>query len=584
VTLPRLFQYLQAEKKSLYRATTYSVLNKVADIAPPFLIGIAVDVVVKRENSLMAGFGVTSPLNQLIVLAILTVVVWAFESVFEYLLEWDWRNLAQRVQHNLRLDAYRNVQRLDMSWFSDRKSGRLGSILNDDINQLERFLDGGANDIIQVGTTAVCVGAVFFYFSPMVAFLAILPVPLILWGSFAFQKRIAPRYANVREKASQTLAQLANNIQGMETIKSFTAEEEEVRRIEEHSKSYLEANSDAIRLSALFSPLIRMLIVIGFTGTLIYGGKLCLDGSLAVGSYSVLVFLTQRLLWPLTRLGRTFDLYQRAMASADRILDILDLRPGIVGGDKKLPTHPISIEFSKISFGYDGREELLHEIDFIAKAGETTAIVGPTGAGKSTILRLILRFYQEGKGSIVLDGVDAKEVDITSIRQSTALVSQHVYLFDGSIRDNLCYGRPDASLEELREAAEAAEAASFIMGLPEGYDTQIGERGQKLSGGQRQRLALARAILKQTPILFLDEATSAVDNETEAAIQRSLERIAKNRTVLVIAHRLSTIRNADQIIVLEAGKVVEQGSHESLLLLGGLYSRLWEVQTGEQVS
>jgi ATP-binding cassette subfamily B protein len=272
------------------------------------------------------------------------------------------------------------------------------------------------------------------------------------------------------------------------------------------------------------------------------------------------------------------------MASADRILDILDLRPGIVGGDKKLPTHPISIEFSKISFGYDGREELLHEIDFIAKAGETTAIVGPTGAGKSTILRLILRFYQEGKGSIVLDGVDAKEVDITSIRQSTALVTQHVYLFDGSIRDNLCYGRPDASLEELREAAEAAEAASFIMGLPEGYDTQIGERGQKLSGGQRQRLALARAILKQTPILFLDEATSAVDNETEAAIQRSLERIAKNRTVLVIAHRLSTIRNADQIIVLEAGKVVEQGSHESLLLLGGLYSRLWEVQTGEQVS
>ena len=272
------------------------------------------------------------------------------------------------------------------------------------------------------------------------------------------------------------------------------------------------------------------------------------------------------------------------MASAARILDILDLRPGILGGEKELPAHPITISFSKVSFGYDGREELLHGIDFVAKAGMTTAIVGPTGAGKSTILRLILRFYQEAEGSILLDGVDAKEIDITSIRKSTALVSQHVYLFDGSIRENLCYGRPEATLEEIKEAAQAAEADAFITGLPNGYETQIGERGQKLSGGQRQRLALARAILKQTPILFLDEATSAVDNETEAAIQRSLERIANNRTVLVIAHRLSTIRNADQIIVLDSGCVVEQGSHEALIAKRGLYSRLWEVQTGEQVS
>ena len=579
--LSRLLQYLEKEKGAVYRASTFSVLNKVADIAPPFLIGLAVDVVVKKDASVLSAIGFTAPMSQLIVLAVLTVLVWGLESVFEYYLEWDWRNLAQRVQHNLRLDTYRNVQKLDMGWFSESKSGRLGSILNDDINQLERFLDGGANDIIQVGTTAICVGAVFVYFSPIVAFLAILPVPFILWGSFAFQRRIAPRYAHVREQASQTLAQLSNNLQGMETIKSFTAEELETKRIEEHSLSYLEANAKAIHLSSLFSPLIRMLIVIGFTGTLIYGGKLCLDGVLEVGSYSVLVFLTQRLLWPLTRLGRTFDLYQRAMASTQRILDLLDLQPQIKGGEKMLPKHPTSISFQEISFAYTGREELLHNISFEAMAGQTTAIVGPTGAGKSTILRLLLRFYQESTGKIYLDGSDIREYDIASIRQQTALVSQHVYLFDGTIRDNLCYGRQDASLEEIREASKAAEADEFIMSLPDAYETQIGERGQKLSGGQRQRLALARAIVKRTPILFLDEATSAVDNETEAAIQRSLERIAKGRTVLVIAHRLSTIRNADRIIVLDQGRVVEQGTHDDLCTQNGLYARLWKVQTGE---
>ncbi|MAA79666.1 MAG: hypothetical protein CL916_10435 [Deltaproteobacteria bacterium] len=253
-----------------------------------------------------------------------------------------------------------------------------------------------------------------------------------------------------------------------------------------------------------------------------------------------------------------------------------------MGGEKKVSQEPSSIVFSNVSFAYDGRETLLHEISFTAPAGKTTAIVGPTGAGKSTILRLILRFYQESGGTITLSGDEIQSLDITSIRENMALVSQHVYLFDGTIQENLCYGRVDASPEEMREAARAAEADEFIMALPNGYDTQIGERGQKLSGGQRQRLALARAILKQTPVLFLDEATSAVDNETEAAIQRSLERIAQDRTVLVIAHRLSTIRNAHHIVVLDQGSVVEFGTHEELLQKNGLYTRLWEVQTGEQ--
>lgn len=580
----RLFSYIQNERTRVYRAAFYSVLNKIADIAPPFLIGIAVDIVVQKESSVLAMLGYEEPFSQLVILAVLTVVVWGIESVFEYLLEWEWRNLAQQVQHQLRVDTYTNLQCLDMGWFSDRKSGRLISILNDDINQLERFLDGGANDLIQVGTTAVCVTFVFLYLSPTLALLAMLPIPLIVWGSFYFQKKIAPKYAQVREKASLTNAQLSNNIQGMETIKSFNAENHEIDRIVSHSMNYMQANSEAIRLSAMFSPLIRMLIVIGFTGTLIYGGELCLKGELGVGTYSVLVFLTQRLLWPLTRLGRTFDLYQRAMASTERVLDILSLRPKIVGGNETFPKEAPSISFQNIFFSYEGREPLITELSMDAPQAKTTAIVGATGSGKSTLLRLLLRFYEHSAGDIMINGHSIRNFSIESIRRNTALVSQSVYLFDGTVFDNIAYGCPDASKELVQEAAQAAEADEFIQQLPQGYETMIGERGQKLSGGQRQRLAIARAILKNPPVLLLDEATSAVDNETEAAIQRSLKKIAKGRTVLIIAHRLSTIRDADSIVVMDNGSIVEVGTHEELVNKGSLYQRLWSVQTGVDIA
>ncbi|MEC7986189.1 MAG: ABC transporter ATP-binding protein [Myxococcota bacterium] len=579
----RLLSYMKGYQARVYRATFYSILNKIADIAPPFLIGIAVDIVVQREDSFLASLGYAEPFSQLVVLAILTVIVWGVESVFEYLLQWEWRNLAQQVQHNMRVDTYKNLQTLDMGWFSDRKSGRLISILNDDINQLERFLDGGANDLIQVGTTAICVTCVFLYLSPALALLAMLPIPLIVWGSFYFQHKIAPKYAQVREKASMTNAQLSNNIQGMETIKSFNAEQHEIERIVSRSLDYMQANAQAIRLSAMFSPLIRMLIVIGFTGTLIYGGDLCLKGVLSVGTYSVLVFLTQRLLWPLTRLGRTFDLYQRAMASTDRVLDILSLKPKIVGGKAEFPTQAPKISYQRIQFSYEGREPLLKELSMEVMPAKTTAIVGATGSGKSTILRLLLRFYEHSNGDIYIDDKSIRAYSMDSIRRNTALVSQSVYLFDGTILENIAYGYPEATNEQIRAAAKAAEAEEFILQLPHGYDTLIGERGQKLSGGQRQRLAIARAILKNPPVLLLDEATSAVDNETEAAIQRSLKKIAQGRTVLIIAHRLSTIRDADQIVVMGQGRVVEVGTHEELIHKDGLYKRLWSVQTGVSV-
>ncbi len=588
-SLVRLLRRTRRHRKRIVAAVTCSVLNKIFDLAPPALIGAAVDVVVKREDSWLAGFGFPDVQQQLWILAALTVAIWGLESLFEYLYAWLWRNLAQTLQHELRLEAYSHIQDLDMAWFADQSQGGLMAILNNDINQLERFLDGGANNLLQVTTTVVAVGAVYFSLSPGIALVAIVPIPLILWGSFRFQNRIAPRYAEVRARVGSLNGILANNLAGIATIKSFTAEAREVERVDAASDAYQQSNRRAIALSAAFSPLIRMAIVVGFTATLVYGGQLTLDGELGVGVYSVLVFLTQRLLWPLTRLGETFDLYQRAMASTARVLDLVDTPIEIADGDTALAAGDVEgdVRFEGIGFTYPGREPLFDDLSVDVPAGTTIGFVGATGAGKTTLVRLLLRFHDVQKGRVTLDGIDVRELRLVDLRRAIALVSQNVFMFPGTVRENIAYGRPDAGEggeiddADIREAARLAEAHEFIAALPDGYDTVIGEQGQKLSGGQLQRLSLARAVLKDAPILVLDEATSAVDNETEAAIQRSMARVSHGRTTLIIAHRLSTIRHADQIVVLDRGRVVELGTHEQLLARDGIYRRLWSVQTGE---
>ena len=592
--LPRLVRYAHHFRMRIILAVTCSILNKVFDLAPPLLIGAAVDVVVKREDSLIARLGFPDPMHQLGILAILTIVIWGIESLFEYAYAILWRNLAQSLQHEMRIDAYSHAQKLDMAFFEDRSTGGLMSIISDDINQLERFLDGGANDLLQVSTTAVIVGAIFFALAPEVAWLAMLPMPLVIWGSLKFQKRIAPRYATVRERVGMLNSQLANNISGIATIKSFTTEQYEVERIAGESQAYQQANRDAIRLSSAFSPLIRMVIVVGFIATLVYGGSMALRGDLAVGAYSVMVFLTQRLLWPFTRLGSTLDLYQRAMASTHRILNLLDTKPAVISGGRRMPVDQVEgeIEFERLNFAYHHGIPVLRNLSMRMLAGQTTAIVGATGAGKSTIVKLLLRFYEGGRagaeetGRITLDGVDIRDLDLHDLRSAIALVSQDVYLFHGTVRENIAYGLRetaiDDEMERVIDAAKSAEAHDFIVNdLPHGYETIVGERGQKLSGGQRQRIAMARAVYKNSPILILDEATSSVDNETEAAMQRSLARISQSRTTIVIAHRLSTVRHADSIYVLAGGMVAEQGRHEELLAVEGLYWALWRVQLGE---
>ncbi|MDY7023948.1 MAG: ABC transporter ATP-binding protein, partial [Cyanobacteriota bacterium] len=566
----------------LLQATTCSILNKIFDLAPPILIGAAVDVVVNQQDSFIANWGVENVVAQLWILSLLSLIIWGLESGFQYAYELLWRNLAQTIQHELRLDGYRHLQDLELEFFEERSTGSLMSILNDDINQLERFLDIGANEIIQVVTTVFLVSGGFFIIAPSVAGLVMLPMPFIIWGSLFFQKRLAPRYAKVREKVSLLNGQLSNNLSGIKTIKSFTAEDYEVERITEQSNAYRYSNKQAIKLSSAFIPLIRMLIFLGFIATLLLGGLEAIAGRLAVGTYSVLVFMTQRLLWPLTRLGSTFDQYQRAMASINRVMNLLDTPIEIHPGEISLPVNQVKgeIEIKNISFAYKDRFTVFEDLSLSIPAGKTIAIVGVTGSGKSTLVKLLLRLYEIQSGSITLDGMAINKIQLRDLRQAIGLVSQDVFLFHGTVAENISYGSFDASLTEIIAAAQVAEADNFIQKLPQGYDTIVGERGQKLSGGQQQRIAIARAVLKNPPILILDEATSAVDNETEAAIQRSLEQITQNRTTIAIAHRLSTIRNADCIYVMEHGKLVEWGKHEQLLETAGIYAGLWRVQSG----
>lgn len=580
--LVRLWLYARPHRRQIIIATLFSILNKLFDLAPPLLIGVAVDVVVERENSWIASWGAEDVSTQLWILAGLTLLIWGLESLFDYLLQVVWRNLAQTIQHDIRLDAYAHIQNLELAYFEDRSTGGLMSILNDDVNQLERFLNIGANELIQVVTTVLVIGGMFFYIAPSVAWIGMLPMPIIVWGSLKFQQRLAPRYGKVREQVGLLNGFLSNNLTGVATIKSFTAENYEVERIRRESDLYREYNGHAIRLSSAFVPLIRMVIVMGFIALMVGGGELVMDGKLGVGAYSVMVYFIQRLLWPLTRLGETFDQYQRAMASIHRILNLLNTQPEIVSGTQSLAQVQGDVKFENVSFAYKNRESVLQGLTLHMPAGKTSAIVGATGAGKSTIVKLLLRFYDVQSGKVTLDGQDVRDVNLQDLRESIGFVSQDVFLFHGTVKENITYGTFNASMEQIVEAAKIAEAHEFILSLPDGYDTIIGERGQKLSGGQRQRLSIARAILKNPPILVLDEATSSVDNETEAAIQRSLEKIAVGRTTILIAHRLSTIRNADHIFVLENGVLREHGKHEELLQTDGIYHTLWNVQTGER--
>jgi ATP-binding cassette subfamily B protein len=581
-SLQRLFLYMRPYRIRMVVATLCAVLQNIFDVFPEVLIGITIDVLVNKHNSFLGNWGVVAVMSQLGFLAGFTFVIWCCQAWFEYLSDVLWRNLAQTVQHDLRIAAYGHMQQLEMAYFEDKNTGELLTILNEDVNQLELFFDKGITDFIYFAVSVVIVGCIFFYLSPVVAICAFFPVPIILYVAHIFQSRLAELYAYVRERAGVLGARLGNNLIGIALIKSYTTEEYELDKLRDDSNAYKSAHASSIAISSAFIPVVRIAIACGFVITIVLGGWYTLQGSLAIGGYSILVSMTQRLLWPFIYLAKSIDVYKRSMASAHRVFAVLDTPIGIKDGAVAESVGVKGkIEFKDISFAYPNGSTVFDNLSISVEPGQTVGVVGSTGSGKTTLIKLLLRFYDPKQGSILLDGIYTKDLKLQALRQTFGLVSQDVFLFKGTVRENIAYGAPHISDAQIEYAARIAEIHDFIMHLPNGYDTIVGERGQKLSGGQRQRISIARAIVNKPPVLIFDEATSSVDNETESSIQRSLQKIAKDHTIFVIAHRLSTVRHADTIFVLHKGEVVENGKHDDLLQLDGVYAKLWRVQTGE---
>ena len=579
----RFLKYAKPWKWKIIKSSIYSTINKLFDIAPEILLGAAVDIVVRRENSFIANLGFDSIESQIAILGIITFLIWAFESIFQYLYSISWRNLAQSIEHNIRIDAYNHVQKLDISWFENKKVGDITAKLNDDVNQLERFLDNGFNSLIQLVVSTIAIGAWFFYISPLVASITILPVPIILLIAFFFQKNLSPRYLAVRNSAGLLNNTIFNNLIGISTIKSSVSETVESKRVEDLSQNYRLKNKSAIMLSSAFVPIVRMGVLSGFLGTMIVGSYLALNGKIEIGSYSILIFLTQRFLWPFTTLSETVDLFERSMASNKRILDLLNTNHTIKDNDNSIVINDFEedIFFSDITFYYDKDKSLFKNLNFTIKNNSLTGIVGQTGAGKTSIIKLLLRFYDPKNGDISIGNHQIKKIKLKNLRENIGYVSQDIFMFDGTIKENIAYPDINCDDEQVNKAATLSQCSEFIDKLPNKYDTLIGERGQKISAGQKQRIAIARALYKNPPILIFDEATSAIDNETEHLIQIALNEISKNRTTIVIAHRLSTVRNADNIIVIGDGNIIEEGNHNQLINNKNIYKKLWDIQTGE---
>ncbi|MBK8205227.1 MAG: ABC transporter ATP-binding protein [Planctomycetes bacterium] len=578
----RLFSYLGPMRGRLTASISSSVTNKVLDLAPPIIVAWLIDSVTGNAPAFMAWFGLSEMFAQIVFLAVLTVIIFGLESLSQWGYSYGFMTIAQNMQHRLRVDAYRRMQAREIRFFEEHRLGKTLAMLNDDVNQLERFLNNAFNEIVQLFVLLAFAGTVMTLISPSLAAIGLLTMPLIIFGSFKFSKMLEPRYRKVRESVGDVASRLENNIGGILVIKSFTAENYEAERVEQASEAYRKANHHAIKLNSVFIPIVRMGIALGFAAVIVLGGWWVMQGMLTAGELVLFCMMIQRLLWPLTRLGQTFDDFQRAKASATRVFGLLDTPSAVQD-----PAEPAQmqrangeVEFDNVFFRYRNREPVLNGLRLSVKAGEMVGIAGTTGAGKSTLIKLLLRLYDVNEGAIKVDGIDVRQLRQEDLRRQIALVSQDVFLFHGTIRENIAYPGVDVSPEKVIEASRHAQFDDFVQSLPEGYDTIVGERGIKLSGGQRQRLSIARALLKDAPILVLDEATSSVDTETERMIQQNLEELTAGRTALVIAHRLSTIRKADRIIVIKDGKVEEEGTHDELVSHGGAYADLWAVQSG----
>ena len=494
-----------------------------------------------------------------------------------------WRRLAQTTQHNLRTKLIANIETQDMTFFDTHGTGNLINLVNEDTARIREFVERAGDEMIELGMIIVVYGLILAITSPGLALLTFLTLPFVLMSSRLYGKKAAELYAQSGEASSDFTQMLENNLTGIADVKSFTAEVWETRRLAQADARFAEASLSAVSLSAIQAQLNYTFFNTGFFLTAAVGGYLASAGKLTKGQYFLATFLFPQLLSSLKDVEQITRLSHAASSSANQLAEVLDSRPKIQDGPVRLPAGRVrgEIIFEDVSFGYDPSVKVLENVSFHLRPDETLAIVGPTGSGKSTLLNLLLRFYDVDSGRILLDGFDIRELNLHDLRAAVSLVSQEVHLFQGTVRENVLYGQPHASEVQLLEAMRDAEAFSLVESLPGGLDAPVGERGHRLSGGERQRVAIARALLKLfsgASILTLDEATSQLDNETEAGLKRSLRKAASGKGVIIIAHRLSTIRSADRILVLERGKIIEEGNHNQLLDRNGLYAHLWQLQ------
>lgn len=579
-----LLRIVGSRKRQLYLASFLSILAQVLEAVLFLFFGWVISVVTAGKSATLLYLGLVSASSQLWFLAGVTALLSGICLAVSARASTLWRDLAQSVQHEWRTRTHAHVQKVEVRHLEGERATRIAKILTDDITQLGRFFTTSANDILQLGAGFLVLVPVFLTLAPGIAWIALLPVPLIAWLSFSHHEQVAPAYAASNQSASLLNSHLINNLDASTTVKSFTAEDYEIDRVQRLSKDNWQSSRPIDTRTTDYARNVRACAMMSMTGILLWGGLDVLTGALSFEVFNALIGMPSLILGRLPGLADAVDQYQRTIAALGRVLEVQNLPVESADAGRHLDVAKIQgeIVLDGVSFSYPGRKPVLQNLSLRIAPKRTTGIVGVTGAGKTTIAKLMLRFQDATSGRVLLDGTDVRNVRLHDLRKAIGFVSQDAFLFDGTVGDNIRYGSFSADSRGVMSAARSAEADSFIDALPSRYDTMVGERGITLSGGQKQRISLARAILKAAPIVILDEATSAVDNETEAAIQRTLADFARGRTLVVIAHRLSTIRHADWIYVMgNGGVIVEAGTHQDLLERDGVYASLWRLQIGD---
>ena len=569
----RILSYIKPYLPRLITAAICTVLAAAGNLYVPWIIKDVIDSVLAEKNAEM--------LN---IIAAGIIIIFFIRGVCFYGQNYLMSYVGERVIIDIRSAVYEKLQRLSVSFYDKNKTGTIMSYVTNDVSALQAAMVQNTIDMITEGSVLIGSITAMVYLDWKLTLFTFCTFPFVLWLMDFFGKRIRKSGRRIQECTADITSILQETVSSARVIKSFVREDYEIERFCNQNFANFRANMKNAQLMALLTPVIEFVAAIGVTAIIWYGGHGVINGDLTAGSLVAFLVYAVNISNPVKRLTRVVGSIQKALAAAQRVFDVLDMKEEIaeIPGAKALPQIEGSVEFKDVSFAYDKGEPVLNNVSFKAEPGEVIAIVGPSGAGKSTIANLLPRFYDTTSGSISIDGNNIAEVKVASLREQVGIVPQETVLFNGSLYDNILYGRLEATREEVEAAAKAANAHNFIMEFPNGYETMLGDRGLNLSGGQRQRIAIARAILKNPRVLVLDEATSALDTESERIVQEALDRLMVGRTSFVIAHRLSTIKNADKILVLQRGRIVEVGTHDELMANNKLYSHLYNIQYREK--